>query len=1076
MPMLEHEAPAQGQGPRLRVEQPNAARLRGSAAIRVFLALLLSGAATAAAILLTNTPEPPVTDVVGHPIFSDFNIQNYFNAYYAVIGLFPIAALLIFIGLTRIAPRIGLPVPPPRGHLRPDRAQLAEARPLEPQPPLETMPAALQYAISAGRTAFVGAVLGLEAGIVAEHTWAGVALGAVAYSAVAVLIAAAARRWMGHGKPLRARLAAVNAVLAPLTIAGLVAVSSRTQVTIVSNGSVHGYPWFPVWLGLPVAAGLAVLVALRIRRAHSPARVRAIERGALLLVLAPVGLFLLLASLPGDLGPVEMYESGQPLMGAKLVGEGWFPWRDVIVTHGLFQDASVTWIGHAIFENNYWGHVAGTTMLISPLFYLGLYFLFVYLFGRNWLYLTFLGLLILGTTWITPINTRFILWPLILLILAALLDHQTPLRGMGLAFVAVLQVIVTPEAAPLLAAIGVVVVLFEWYERRPETALAAAFRRTIWFGASAVALLSLFAGFLAAAGALDDFTYVNSSFLPGHALSGGIPPTPVFQSDLRFGIEALTPLAGFLISFAYLATRLWLRRRLRTEDWVMGAAAVFALAYYPKFLSYMDTPHLAEVFGITLPLLLFIVFRLVTWGEVWIRSRWPGNPILRAAAHPISLILVVIVAVLGAGRVEDHVANAETNYRPQVAAPPTSKPIGYSSAPFDPVMYRDLRRVIDAYLDPNDRLFDFTNAPTYYYYLMDRNPSTRYIVVLIAHSERLQADVIKRLREAAPKLIIFDATAGPGFSNWDGIPNMVRHYDVSRWILDHYRPLLATHFTTIYARRDMPPPSPLGLRLSERPITRGVDFRGQPCTWGYTPNFLERARDPSSAARPVNARIIGPPQPQISVDGWAADVGAEAPAHRIVVMIDGKVAARLSPHIGRPDLIAAGFPPGYDRSGFTITVPVSRRPGPHVVKVVGIAHDGSATELLSEGAAPEKTAVRIGSRTFPIDPEAIQGSVDSITRTTALGVELPRGSHWRDYRWLEVDAGAHRFSKGSFMVYDRRSRPYIGREISFQTLDDSPTHYTVPVASCPQWHGYRGRRLFLAYDVPQDVSGVRLIR
>jgi hypothetical protein len=759
-----------------------------------------------------------------------------------------------------------------------------------------------------------------------------------------------------------------------------------------------------------------------------------------------------------------------------LLGEGWFPWRDVILAHGLFQDAAVPWVGHTLFENNYWGSVAGGTMLISPLFYLCLYFLFVYLFGRNWLFLVLTTLLILGTTWVTPINTRFILWPLVLLILASLLDHPTRVRSMGLAFATMLQVIVTPEAAPLLAGIALVVVLFEWYERQLGTDPGEAFRRTIWFGGSAIALASAYAGFLAAAGALDDFIYVNASLVPGHALSGGIPPRPVGESDLRFGIEALAPPVALLISFAYLATRLWLRRRLRTEDWVMGATAIFALAYYPKFLSYMDTPHLSEVFGITLPLLLFIVYRLASFGEVRLRKRWPHNPIIRAAAHPITLVLVVIIAVLGAGRVQDHVANAETNYRPQVAAPPTSKPIGYSSEPFDPVMYRDLRRVIDAYLGPNDRLFDFTNAPTYYYYLMDRDPSTRYIVVLIAHSARLQADVIKQLRQAAPKLIIFDATAGPGFSNWDGIPNMVRHYDVSSWILDHYRPLLATHFTTIYARRDMPPPSQGGLRLSERPITRGVDFRGQPCAWGYTPNFLRRASDPNSAVPPVNARLIGPPRPQITVSGWAADVRAAAPAREIVVMIDGKVAARLVPHLHRADLIAAGFPVGYEKSGFTITVPVSHRPVPHVVTVFGIARDGNATELVSEGAAPANNTVRIGSRTFPSDPAAIQGSVDGTTQTTSRGVELPRGSHWRDYRWLEVDAGVGGFRKGSFLLYDRQSRPYIGREISFQTLDDSSTRYRVPVASCPQWHGYRGRRLFLAYDGRQDVSAVRLIR
>jgi hypothetical protein len=1041
----------------------------------VFVAVALAALATAAVIVITSSPEPPTTDVVGSQIFSDFNAENYLRAYYAVIGLFPIAALLTFLWLTRIGARIGLPVPPSRGRLRPGYAPALDASPLDAQPPVETIPRALQWATSAGRTAFVGAVLGLEVGIVSEHVWAGIVAGAAVYALTAVLVAAASSRWRGDPGGMEAQLATLNSIAAPLTLVGLVAVSSHTAVTVLSNGTVHHYPWFPLWLGLPVAAALATVIAVSVRRAGSATRLLGIERRALLLLVTPVGLFLLLSSLPGDLGPIEMFESGQPLMGARLVGDGWFPWRDVILVHGLFQDAAVPLIGYAMFENNYWGWEAARSVLINPLFYLSLYFLFVYLFGRSWPFLVLTGLLILGTTWVSPINTRFILWPLILLILAVVLSRPAPLKCIGLALTIEAQALVTPEAAPLLPGVALIVFLYEWYWRKPGSDLAAAFRRTIWFTASAIALASAVAGYLAAAGALDDYVYITASLVSGHAASGGIPPTPVGETDPRFAIEAFAPPAAFLICFAYVAVRLRLRRSFLTEDWVMGAAAIFAIPYYLKFLSYMDSPHLSEVFGIALPLVLFIVFRLVDSAELWIRSRWRGNPILRTSTHPIGLAMVLVIAVLGATRVKDHVANAETNYRPNVPAPPSSRPVGYSSAPFDSVMYRDLKRVVDAYLDPNDRLFDFTNAPTYYYYLMDRDPSTRYPIVLVAHSERLQDDLVEQLRRGPPKLIIFDATAGPGLSNWDGIPNMVRHYDVSAWILDHYRPLLATHSTTIYARRDMPSPSQVGLHLTERPVTRGVQFRSQPCTWGFVPNFLDRARDPDTDSKPASARLIGPPRPQITISGWAADAHAEAPARQVVVTIDGKVAARVTPKIDRGDLVAAGLPPGYERSGFRIVVPVTVRRAHFDVRVIAFARDGSATELAGQGT-PAKGSVRLGTRLVKIDTSAVQGAVDQSTASTVQQIELPRPSHWRRYRWLEVDGGRGGFQKGTFTLYDRRSRPSTGREISFQTLDDSPTHYTIPVASCPQWHGYRGRRLYLAYRPPQKISGVKVIR
>src|SRR5204863_7284648 len=122
------------------------------------------------------------------------------------------------------------------------------------------------------------------------------------------------------------------------------------------------------------------------------------------------------------------------------------------------------------------------------------------------------------------------------------------------------------------------------------------------------------------------------------------------------------------------------------------------------------------------------------------------------------------------------------------------------------------------------------NTPLVFFYIMHRYPSIRYFHVSLTYSTELQADVIRRLSKAKPKLIVFDNDSSPfiALSNWDGIPNMVRSYDISRWILDHYKPLLWTHGFTIYARRDQPAPSKAGLHLSTPPVTKGVPYSVQP--------------------------------------------------------------------------------------------------------------------------------------------------------------------------------------------------------------------------------------------------------
>jgi hypothetical protein len=216
--------------------------------------------------------------------------------------------------------------------------------------------------------------------------------------------------------------------------------------------------------------------------------------------------------------------------------------------------------------------------------------------------------------------------------------------------------------------------------------------------------------------------------------------------------------------------------------------------------------------------------------------------------------------------------------------------------------------------------------------------------------------------------------------------------------------------------------------------------------------------------------------PEITIVGWAGDPGAKSPAREVIATIDGKVVGRTKPHLSRPDLVAYGLPKGFGTAGFQMQVQGAPPGQPGRLRVFGVSRDGQLTELVGQGAKPAKGTIRVGGRGVQLDPKAVYGQINSTTRTQALQLSLPRGSRWTDYRWLEVDAGKSGFKRGDFTVYDRPTRPSTGREITFQTLDDSRDRYIVPVGSCAQWHAYRGNRLFLNFDVPEDISAVRLIR
>ena len=462
-----------------------------------------------------------------------------------------------------------------------------------------------------------------------------------------------------------------------------------------------------------------------------------------------------------------------------------------------------------------------------------------------------------------------------------------------------------------------------------------------------------------------------------------------------------------MISFAYAAVRLQLRRGFYLEDWVMAANVIFLIFYYPKFLARMDTGHVYQPFLVALPLILYIGVRGIGAAERWLRDWRPTAPIARLTLHPISLLIVVVTVAMNWTPLHDRVENARVFHHVTVGEPNPVKRVGYSAV-FDVQAYRDVKRVVDSYLGPKDRFFDFSNSPALFFYLMGREPAIRWFHVSITYPAELQHDVIKRLAKANPKLIAFDNDSDPfpALSNFDGMPTSVHSYDTSQWILDHYKPLLWTHGITFYARRDQPPASQARLRLAVPPATHRVPFSVQPCNWGAAPNFLNSEALPPPGAQGVGARVR-PTATAVTVVGWAGDPNARVPARKVIATVDGKVVGEEKPSLKRPDLVAFGLPSGFVRAGFQLQVPV---PEGHKLHLYGESADGKLTEIVADGDKPQKGKVEIDGRKVQISPKAVYGQINSSTRAAAVKFSKPPGSSLvglqvprarRASRWLQ---------------------------------------------------------------------------
>jgi hypothetical protein len=1023
---------------------------------RATVAVAASGALTGLIMQALPRSLDVRTDIVGYPIHSNFNINRYLWVYALWAVFFPVLAVAIDLVLARLARRRLTPAEWSFRLGTDERVWPTEATGIV-------------------RTAFVGAVLGLGVALIAGVDGGAFLLVAVAtlalYGGAAFVAAGYAEPLRGGGLTLWERLAAVNLAAVPLTVFTLFALSEATEMRVLANGRVFEYRWFPLWLAAPVTAVLLAAVLRAARSAATGESLRALERRGVLLVAAPVLLFVVIARLPGEIGVIDFFHEGELMAATDLTAKGAVPWRDVIFVHGMLHDVVAPLIGFAAFENTRWGYFAGAAMLVAPLYFLSQYFLFVYLFGRNVLFL--LGTqvaVVLGL--IADVHFRFVLMPVALLLLAAVLRTPSWPRAAALAGLLLVQAVLSPEAAVAIPAVLVSLGLFELSSFQRTRPFLVNFRRTARTAAAGTLGLALLFSVFAALRILDDFVFFYRTFLSDHVLTGGIP---MHWWSTRFRIAAIAPVVAVILAIWFFATAWRLRRSPAIDDWVMGALAITVLLYYPKFLARADPMHLYHVFSVAVPLLAYAVYRaLSAFDGKRIRlgrSMVAIVPVLTAAA-------LAVVAIVAPVRIVDRAEAFPDRASAQAHLDPFAPRLSFLSPwAIDVRVILDVKRVLDAYLEPDDHIFDFSNNPLLFHYLIERRPITRYFHVDMAMRLHTQDDLIERLEERRPALVVFSSTMTFGLPVWDGVPNHVRHYDVSEYVLDRYRPLLSVHGFLFMARNDtgFEFQPRLARELQELPATDSLYFRTFPCDWGYAPNFLvtgpgeeERARAVDVAARPTPGVVVA--------TGWAADLDATVPAAGVVAAAGRRVLAHVAPLGERAEIAQELGDERFLRTGFRLTIP-----GPvplEQVRLFALTRDGRARELVYEpdaGLEPTSPAPRhlaVDGRSYAVVSGGVHGRVETVVpekRTWKL--ELPQGSTPADYDWLEIEP-ASEFAQDALGITDLRGDP--GRTISFRTLDRGQRSIRVQVGACTQWRGF-GDRLYLESGSGQDLGRVRLV-
>jgi hypothetical protein len=993
------------------------------------------------------------TDVVGYPTVRDFDSVHYTELFVLAAVVFPVVLGVSFLLLDRVVPRLF--------------ARFGNSR-------------VVNGSGVAARLAIPGAALGLAVAVAAESdgqgaVFATMALGAVAYGAVV-----AAATWVHErirpGQAYLYRLSEANAVAVPLSILGVALVSASAAVRIADTDTLEYQPFFPWPLAVVVVAVVAGIVVWRLGKSGPGLEDRrAFERDTVALIAGAVIVFLLTAKLPGEVGGMDAFHEGEFLATGAMLRDGAFPWRDLLFIHGPLQDGLAGIVGFSVFGDTRWGGKAGADVLLVPLCFVFVWVLLARVLRSNWVVLVGYTLLLAAGAeffggligWSVTLRLAFL--PLVVLLAIRALRSEAVGWSVALGVAMFAAFVLAPEFLFPMVALAAAVVGHDWVEGR-GLRWRARFRRTLGGAAGGVAAAAVFALWLAANGALDDFVFYFRTVAPDHELIGAFP-IDVDRHGFEYLVAAVLPWVLAVVTGVYFAWRLASRRALRAADWAMGSLALTGIIFFPKFLARADGHVFAHIiFG--LPLLIYALARGLEPGDRDLEGAAPG----RAPRHALSVAVVGALLITAVDPTLQALGRVPENFRSDSATAAEGDHLGYAEDPLPAGLLDDMRTVIAA-VGPDTRVFDFSNQPATLYYLLREPSPTRYFHISLAIGEDSQADLIGELAADPPELVLYWSSQ-VGLPYWDGIINPVRHYDVSQYVVENYRPWLSIQGQVFYLRNDIEAPDVASFagELSAAPGTVDVAREIPPCDWGTAPAFLDSADQVGTEGETLAT------EPVVAVAkyaGWAPGVDGAAPGRVLAVRGDGRVVSEAPATGARPDL-AVTAPDGVN-AGFALDAPLVAGELAEDLHLVAVTSEGAAVAVGDSPPLPAGTALDWSGGAAVVAGAPGGGSIEGFgvadppRGKRIVRVDLPAGAT-ESHDWLELETDGGPVGANFLLTntpgdttLDVSAEP-IGQGIHFETLAKDEGRYLVQGAACPQWRAFGSGPLYLQYDEPVDVT------
>jgi hypothetical protein len=557
------------------------------------------------------------------------------------------------------------------------------------------------------------------------------------------------------------------------------------------------------WVPLkPARAVMAVtlLVCALLAWIVRPMQPRTARRLAAYLII-PSLIYLFSYASTADLSQwIDLFHRGESIGPASDYLRGKVPFRDVFALHGMLEDGQLdAWLMQ-LFGRSLDVAVA-RTVVVGAFLGVAIWFLGLVVFDSIPLAL----LCVAMGSWTTAENNRTFFQVAAVALFWNALRRRSRVSALFSGVFAGVALFFSYEigAYSIAGALAASLILWVAAKRVPWNGLPPV-QAAGFFLLGAILGAAPFAIYLAMHGALDDFVTVSFVTIPRIIDAVWSLPFPdlvsTFRKDLTLHTLAdfvlwekfhlvLSPLV-IAISAVYFIAR-WLRRNVDALDFALLVLTIFATVAQRTAFGRASFRHQYFAAFLIGPLIVLLAVLLVRA----LRGLWrEGGQGTRAFIVSLGVMAVPVVGVLFwipdlvNARLQDFV-----RYYGRVLRVDRD-----SNA--EAVRWRitDVVANVHELTKPEEPIFDFSNQPAFYFFADRPNP-TRFYQVPILSPRAFQAETLRALEQAKPKVIL--RRSPELFDQFDGVTNDLRAQAVSAYIDDVYRFHRSVRGVELWTRR-----------------------------------------------------------------------------------------------------------------------------------------------------------------------------------------------------------------------------------------------------------------------------------